>query len=53
MGLSDQELEELKKLDEFELLSHINTRFDAAGAVAGIPADKVQFYRTCEQLVRF
>lgn len=37
MGLSDSQINELKDLKEFELLKHINNRFDNAGKVLGIP----------------
>lgn len=41
MGLSDKQIEHLKEIKEFELLTHIEHRISKAGEVANIPEDKV------------
>ncbi|KRX10253.1 hypothetical protein PPERSA_00450 [Pseudocohnilembus persalinus] len=53
MGLSDHEIQRLREIDEFDILHHINNRIDQAGQVLGLAEDRVQFYRTCDQLIRF
>jgi len=40
-------------MQEFELLEHVNNRFDRAGAILGISPDRLKFYRTCDRLIRF
>lgn len=48
MGLSDEEIKNLKDMQEFDLLDHVNNRFDRAGSLLDIPKDRLEFYRTCD-----
>lgn len=53
MGLSDDQIQNLKNLKEFELKRHIEIRIDRVAEISGIPKDKIEFYKKCDQLVRF